>query len=167
MAPTLVDGKATVKDGSEPAPLARVRRLVSKNTRLRILFGHTLPERAIESRSAIGRWLLDVSDLHGSGDGAGQENTLVARGLIFAARQRELHTGHFRGGQRAAASTHTGDAAPHVPESMSAVETAATQQQVATRQNQLCITILLQYGGGRDRDRRSVMHGQRKRGLGA
>jgi hypothetical protein len=104
---------------------------VSKNTRLRILFGHTLPERAIESRSAIGRWLLGVSDLHGSGDGAGQENTLVARGLIFAARQSKLHTGHFRGGQRAAASTHTEDAA-HVPESMSAVETAATQQQVAT-----------------------------------
>ena len=52
---------------------AQPRTLASPNTRLRIPFGHTLPERTIESRSAIARWLLGVSDLHGSGDGAGQE----------------------------------------------------------------------------------------------
>ena len=52
---------------------ARVRALVSNNVRLRIPFGHTLPQRARESRFAIGRWLLGVSDLHGAGDGAGQE----------------------------------------------------------------------------------------------
>ncbi len=46
--------------------------LVSHNARLRIPFGHTLPQRR-ESRSAIGRWLLGVGDLHGAGDGAGQE----------------------------------------------------------------------------------------------
>ena len=46
---------------------------MSHNARLRIPFGHTLPQRARESRSAIGRWLLGASDLHGAGDGAGQE----------------------------------------------------------------------------------------------
>jgi hypothetical protein len=51
---------------------AQARTLVSHNVRLRIPFGHTLPQRR-ESRSAIGRWLLGVSDLHGVGDGAGQE----------------------------------------------------------------------------------------------
>ena len=51
----------------------QARALVSPNTRRRIPFGHTLPERTIESRSAIARWLLGASDLHGSGDGADQE----------------------------------------------------------------------------------------------
>jgi hypothetical protein len=64
---------ATLKDGSRPAPLARVRTLVSDNARLRIPFGRPLSQRAPESRSAIGRWLLGVTDLHGSGGGAGQE----------------------------------------------------------------------------------------------
>jgi hypothetical protein len=43
------------------------------DARLRIPFGRTLLQRARESRSAIGRWLWGVSDLHGAGDGAGQE----------------------------------------------------------------------------------------------
>jgi hypothetical protein len=52
---------------------AQARTLVSHNARLRTPFGHTLPQWAGESRSVVGRWLLGVSDLHGAGDGAGQE----------------------------------------------------------------------------------------------
>jgi hypothetical protein len=37
---------------------------VSNNARVRIPFGRSLPQPALESRSAIGRWLLGVSELH-------------------------------------------------------------------------------------------------------
>jgi hypothetical protein len=37
---------------------------VNENARVRIPFGRSLPQPALESRSTIGRWLLGVSELH-------------------------------------------------------------------------------------------------------
>jgi len=52
---------------------AQARTLVNDNALVPIPFGRTLPQPALESRSAIGRWLLGASALHGTGDGTGQE----------------------------------------------------------------------------------------------